>query len=127
MSRKLNSTAGALATLALLGCDSQVDSNYQGESLLRINGSVVIPEQFRDQQLVLALVFPAISDRQREILANDRRAIMADHERILDVAVQGSFPSGFTLDVFDPAPPEAMGQVFSTDPPHAMGFVVPGG
>jgi hypothetical protein len=123
MSRSLNSVALALAALGPLGCDSQVENDYQGEPLLRIQGSVVIPQEFQDQDLVPVLVFESISDHQLESKGGDTWGMLYDHEQILDVGVSGSFPSGFTLDVFDPPPPQAIRSFRGAHPPFALGYV----
>jgi hypothetical protein len=111
------------AALCLLitasACDNQVDADYQGESMLRIQGSVTIPQEFATTELVPALTFGAVSDWQR---ANNPRP-SGDHQRILDVGVTGEFPASFTLDVFDPPPAEAILEDFPGEPAYAMGYI----
>lgn len=111
------------AALSLLitasACDNQVDADYQGESMLRIQGSVTIPQEFATTELVPVIVFVAVSDWQR---ANSER-YGSDHQRILDVGVTGEFPANFTLDVFDPPPAQAILEDFPGEPAYAMGFV----
>ncbi|HET6336222.1 MAG TPA: hypothetical protein VFG30_23530, partial [Polyangiales bacterium] len=47
---------------------------------------------------------------------------MGDEKRFVEVGVTGDFPSNFTLDVFDPPPPEAMRQL-EDGPAYAVGAV----
>src|SRR5687768_1001308 len=95
-----------LAAVVLAGCDRQVDSDYQGEPLLRIRGNVTIPLGLEGGDLVPAIAFNAVSSKRRDQrCGND---FPYDHVQIVDVGVTGDFPSNFTLDVFDPPPDEAL-------------------
>lgn len=75
-----------------LGCGSQVSSEYLGESLISVRGSVVIDNPAAPAELVPVVLF------ETGPLSN----IML----IEDVVHRGEFPSRFQLSVFE-APPEA--------------------
>lgn len=77
---------------AAVGCDDQVSPFYRGESLFTLSGNVEITGQHAQGELVPALAF--VSSDTAEV-------------RILEVDVQGSFPSDFRLDVYEPPPTDA--------------------
>jgi hypothetical protein len=116
---RLLSLAVMLAGL-LAGCDRQVSSDYQGESLLRIEGSVAIPLGFEGRELVPVIGFYANSGRGPQCDGS----VSADYVRILDVSAEGDFPSQFTLDVLDPPPEEAFREVVAGQPPVAIGHIM---
>jgi hypothetical protein len=93
-----------LGAMALGACDQQVDRGYQGESLLRIEGNVVIPLGLEGRELVPAIAFNSYSEQARRECSPPR----TDQWRYLEVAVSGDFPSSFQLDLFDPPPEEAL-------------------
>jgi hypothetical protein len=109
---------GPLATIAVVGlacalsaCDSQVSPFYRGESLLTVAGSVEITENRTPGRLVPALAFPNP---------------MRNEVRIVEVEVQGEFPSDFRIDVYDPPPKEAFistSEVFESDTKIALGYI----
>jgi hypothetical protein len=103
---------GALSTL--FGCDRQVDTKYQGESLLTIRGNVVIPSQFEGRELVPALTWEAFS------LVDGR---YERHTEIMDVEVEGEFPSKFTLLIFNPPPATAIKDFEPEELPMAKGYI----
>jgi hypothetical protein len=101
-----------LAAQFLAGCDSQAGTDYRGEPLLSINGSVVIENQNPPENLVPALAFINYETRSLDFA---------------EVEVAGEFPAQFTLDVFEPPP---AGALFDSEDPgdeneptFAMGFI----
>lgn len=84
--RSLFSLCGWAVSLAG-GCDDQVAPGYFGESLLTVTGSCEIENSQTRGELVPALGFmngPAIT--------------------IVDVPVQGTFPSSFRIEMYEPPP-----------------------
>src|SRR5687768_12932682 len=75
------------------GCDAQAGTDYRGESLLSVTGSVAIENQDPPDDLIPALAF-------------DTRK--GDRFLIEDVEVSGEFPARFSFDVFEPPPKEAL-------------------
>jgi hypothetical protein len=107
MSKLLRVTGLLLALGTLWGCDSQVAPGYRGEALLTISGSVEVDSDRERGKLQPALAF-----------YNSEAGEM----RIVDVEVDGEFPSDFTLRVYDPPPAEAI--VDTPDrPASAVGFI----
>jgi hypothetical protein len=108
---------GVLATWILAGvagCDVRAGSNYEGESLLSLRGSVSVAADGGVETLVPALAFP------------DRGGAV----HLVDVEATGTFPAAFKLDVLVPPPAEAMieaergGETILLDaPPLAIGYV----
>lgn len=82
---------GLWLACAAVGCDDQVSPFYRGESLFTLSGNVEITGQHAQGELVPALAF----------MGSDKAQV-----QILEVDVQGSFPSDFRLDVYDPPPAE---------------------
>jgi hypothetical protein len=101
------------AAIALFACDRLVDSDFQGDSLLRIEGSVVTPQRLGEADLVPALAFEAVLPEHDSYT----------HQRIMDVGFQGEFPSNFTLDVFDLPPADATEAVIPGEPAFAVGYI----
>jgi hypothetical protein len=110
------SSAGAVVSLTfvLAGCDAKAGSAYQGESLMSLQGRVVIDNSDPPAELVPALAFV------------DRTATY----HILDVEVRGEFPSDFQLDVLDPppeaaflAPRDSFPDATERDPRYAHGYL----
>lgn len=79
----------------LASCESRVDDEYRGSSLLHIEGRVVIADAEAGDDLIPALAFPS-------------------HHGTLfvDVDVRGDFPNNFSLDVYEPPPASA---IYSSD------------
>ena len=71
------------------GCDDQVAPSYYGQSLLSVTGSCVIENSHTQGDLTPALAF-------------DKSPVIT----IVDVPVQGTFPSNFRIEMFE-APPES--------------------
>jgi hypothetical protein len=71
------------------GCDDQVAPGYYGQSLLSVTGSCVIENSHTQGELTPALAF-------------DKGPVIT----IVDVPVQGTFPSKFRLEMYEP-PPES--------------------
>lgn len=117
MKRITNSslTVALLALVALPGCDSQQSTDYQGEPLLRVKGSVAIPQGFEGEELVPVIGFYGATTGVWGEITNQEQPI-------IDVGVDGDFPSGFTLDVFDPPPAAAMKKE-EGGPAFARGYV----
>jgi len=105
--RTLNHGLTALSLLITVSaCERQVGTDYQGESLLRIEGSVTIPQEFATTELVPVIAFVA-----------------RGHQRIIDVGVTGQFPANFTLDVFELPPAETIRESYPGGPALAEGYV----
>jgi hypothetical protein len=85
----------ALLSAAGTGCGTQASTDYLGESLLTLSGSVIVdnPEAPRDLVPVLAFEKP-------------REGALSNSYLLQDVEHTGAFPSRFRLGVFEP-PPEA--------------------
>jgi hypothetical protein len=100
---------GVLMGLALpgaaasMGCGTQVATDYLGESLLTLSGSVIVdnPEAPRDLVPVLAFEKP-------------REGAPSNAYLLQDVEHTGEFPSRFRLGVFEPPPPAALFDVTTT-------------
>ena len=106
------SSAALPGLLALCACDPQASTAYNGESLLRVRGSV---ELTLDREYDGALQ-PALAFRNSE-----QNAFY-----IMDVAVRGEFPASFTLDVYEPPPDEAFivaNPHFPDEPQAAIGYI----
>jgi len=71
------------------GCDDQVAPGYFGQALLSVTGSCVIENSHTQGELIPALAF-------------DKSPVIT----IVDVPVQGTFPSKFRLEMYE-APPES--------------------
>jgi hypothetical protein len=108
-----------LGAVALCACDRQVDRGYQGESLLQIQGNVVIPLGLEGRELVPAIAFPVASERAKRLCAEPE----SDHLRYVEVEVSGDFPSSFQLDLYDPPPAEALRRFDPGGPELAIGYV----
>ncbi|HMI93787.1 MAG TPA: hypothetical protein VK509_20580 [Polyangiales bacterium] len=108
-----------LCAIALCACDRQVDREYQGESLLRITGNVVIPLGLEGTDLVPAIAFNASSAQARRECSPPR----SDQLRYVEVAVSGDFPSSFQLDLFDPPPAAALQPFEPGGPRYATGSI----
>lgn len=87
------SSAFAGGVLLLAGCQAEVGTDYRGEALLSLKGSVVLDDQSMADQV------PVLAFYSQSGFA------------LLDVHVEGEFPSRFNLEVFEPPPQAAM-----TDP-----------
>lgn len=83
--------AGTAICVLSVGCDAQVSKDYAGESLLRVVGSVEFTDGSEHDELVPALAY----------YGKGGGSVV-----IVDVAVGGSFPTDFRLDIYDP-PPES--------------------
>jgi len=85
----------SLVALALgaAACGQQSGRDYQGESLFTLRGTVTVPKELAGEDLVPVLTFnlqpPPEGGYSLEIV---------------DVAVEGSFPSNFRLDIYEPPP-----------------------
>jgi hypothetical protein len=119
--RRISLPITLLALAALLACDRQTDSSYQGDSLLTIRGSLAVPKEFEGVDLVPVLVFWSGEP-------SDTGSDYAyPYQEIINVNVKGEFPSKFTLDVFDPPLPDAYFELEEyrnpREPPVAWGRI----
>lgn len=96
-------------------CDRQVETNYQGEPLMQIHGSVVIPQGLQSSALVPSIAWFAIENQGKD---NEKHYL-----RISDVGFTGDFPGGFTLDIYDPAPADALIHDIPGEPAYADGRI----
>jgi hypothetical protein len=98
-------------SLALSACDLQASPDFRGQSLLTVHGRVTIAEDHTSGPLVPALAF--VNRENGEI-------------QVLDVAVQGEFPSDFRIDVFTPPSPQTFMQLTDfgeNEPRVALGYI----
>jgi hypothetical protein len=96
---------GCCALIAFAGaCDSQTTSDYKGEKLATLKGTVST-EVGAATSAELALLYPAVFPSN-----------WTDMHWVNRVPVTGSFPSSFTLDLY--APPPSLLQVSSYDTNH---------
>jgi hypothetical protein len=104
----LLSILAAPVVLALSqACEPQVSPAYKGQALLTIGGSVEVDSQRERGRLLPALAF-----------YNSETSLF----HIVDVEVEGEFPSDFTLRVYEPPPGEAI--VTGPDrPASAVGYI----
>lgn len=98
-----------LGGCALAACDTQAGTDYRGEPLLSVTGSVVLTHPRVDGPLVPAIAF---LNGETEL-------------HFLDVDVQGEFPSSFTFHVYKPPPEAALsGDTGEPDEPRwAVGYI----
>lgn len=106
------------AVVVCSACDRQVDRNFQGDSLLRVTGSVAIPLGLEGRDLVPVLAFDANSPKNEHVCGYSENA-----SRIVEVEAQGNFPSRFTIDVFDPPPDDAIIKRQKDSPAYAIGYI----
>jgi hypothetical protein len=92
MTRNLPIHAAPCLLALLFACEAQVSPEYRGEALLTIAGSVEI-DRDRDRGTLM----PALAFHNSE----------SSDLRIMDVDVEGEFPSDFTLPVDEPPRPSA--------------------
>jgi hypothetical protein len=81
-----------LATCTLVGCDSRAGSDYPGTAVFHLEGRVVLPPDAPSGSLE-----PVLTCR-----ASEEKTI------IMKVEARGSFPSRFSLDLYEPVPTECM-------------------
>jgi len=90
LSLLLRTSLCVLPLASAVACGSKAGEDYKGESLLQISGSVRMADEEAPGTLVPALAFTL------------------EHTLLLqDLEVRGEFPAKFTLNVFEPPPPEA--------------------
>lgn len=95
-----------LGSLAMGGCGSLAGTDYKGERLATMHGSVVIENPDAPKDLVPALAFRKDADSKT-----------GSGIEIVDVKVTGEFPAGFTIDVFEPPPQDAILPIDGPDEP----------
>jgi hypothetical protein len=95
-----------------------VDNNFQGDSLLRVTGSVAIPLGLEGRDLVPVLAFEANSPKNDHVCGYSH-----DASRIVEVEARGDFPSRFTIDVFDPPPEDTIIKRQKDSPAYAIGYI----
>ncbi len=91
--------------LLLAACDRQVDSDFQGGSMLRMRGKISVPLALDGAGLRPVIAFSMRDGPQHRFT-----------HRVMSVAVTGEFPSGFTLDLLEPPPPAAFGEAWGGEP-----------
>jgi hypothetical protein len=92
--------------------------DYQGEPLFTLRGTVTVPKEFAGDDLVPVLTFTL----QRGPAEASYAQGAGYAQEIVDVAVEGSFPSEFRLDIYEPPPESAL--YFSEGLPNfAVGHV----
>lgn len=84
-----------LSLLGLGGCQAQADSDYQGEPLLTVSGKVVTGTTVPTEAMDVAVLWEPRKDSTH---------VVGTTYTIARAKVTGSFPSAFTLNVFDPPP-----------------------
>jgi len=92
MTRLLSPSLAFVASLGLAACDAQAPTDYVGESLLSLQGSVQLDPQTDTRALQPALAF----------WSEESRAL-----HIVDVDVRGEFPNRFELGVYAPPPDDS--------------------
>jgi hypothetical protein len=113
MRNTIGPALGIAAAAALLGCDARVGEEYRGESLLRLQGKLVVENPDAPSELVPALGFmhPELSDGAVDV-------------SVMEVDVSGEFPGNFTLDVMSPPPAAVMVTPAAEDlPDFTHGFI----
>lgn len=110
--------------LPLLACDRQVEAGYRGESLLQVNGRLSIPLSVDADTAAAAT--PAVAFRAASPQAVSQWPGGFDHLRLIPVTAEGSFPSRFTIHLFDPPPPEALVPRYAGEVAYAQGHLVVG-
>jgi hypothetical protein len=94
-----------LAACPLVACDQQASTDYRGEPLLSVSGSIHLTRSRVEGALVPAIAFE-----------ND-----ASELHFLDVEVAGEFPSTFTFHVYEPPPEAAF--LDAEGPRRAVGYI----
>lgn len=95
---------------ALCACDPQASPFFRGVPLLTVNGSVSIAENHTRGSLQPALAF--VNYERGEV-------------RIMEVGVQGRFPSDFRIDIFSPPDDESLmtPEGFEGEAQFALGYI----
>lgn len=83
--------AYAAVLICVAACDSRADGAYRGESLLHVEGRVVLSDDGAPEGLVPAVAFGVPHGLE-----------------IVDVTVQGRFPADFRMDLYAPPPTSAI-------------------
>lgn len=115
------------------GCEPQAGDAYFGQPLLRMRGQVSTRALSIAQPLEPALCFTQTLPGMVNIAALPPE-LRADFEgvssgarvtraHIMDVEVEGAFPSQFSVDVYAPPPAAAIEPLFTGEPPSAWGYV----
>ena len=106
---------------ALGGCSSQGDTNYRGEPLAIVSGTVATGTDPAPSQ-----VSAGIAWAQPQLLTG-----VSGSQTVSDVGylgettpVSGAFPAGFTLDVFSPPPANSAIKCVNSDANFYAGFLV---
>jgi hypothetical protein len=100
----------ALALLLLSACDSQAATEYRGEPLFTLQGSIDLNDTAPTEPLVPALHF---------------QPALLDDWAIIDVDYTGDFPAQFTINIHEPPPPERMQPIYGSEGPlGARAFLV---
>jgi hypothetical protein len=90
---------------ALVACAAQVDEDYRGEPVAKLQGTVAALDGDEDEtELSAAIVWLWAGPRNANALYETGFEPRLVGER---VAVEGTFPAGFSLTLYEPPPPEA--------------------
>jgi hypothetical protein len=106
------------ALAAVPACGSQSGADYAGESLFTIQATVEVPKAFVGKDLVPVMAFGS-----RDPSTTSGAPQGEPVAEIADFAVRGSFPSSFTLDVFDPPSEAALHYNEDDGQPYAIGYL----
>ena len=92
-------TLTLLVVAAAAGCDSQAPSDYQGDALGTIHGTIRNQAASAPGAAEVVLLWHLETEDDQEVPVAVR------------TEVEGSFPASFTLDLFEPPPEETYGQL----------------
>jgi hypothetical protein len=91
-----SSLLAALAGCVLIGCGEQAGTEYHGEPMLTLKGTVVMKNEHAPRDLVPALAFYTHTTEDQ------------DGMYFQDSDVSGEFPANFTLSILHPPPDETL-------------------
>lgn len=106
----LGAVHGCVLSLLVVSCGNQASVDYQGESLMTFEGRVVLLDSSAEGPMVPALAFQGPNG----------------YWRLLDVGVEGEFPAGFTLHVFNRPPEDTISDLsllFPGEPAVALAVI----
>lgn len=107
---------GSLASLA--ACGSMADPSYQGESMAKLTGTVRSQLGEVPSDVTAAIVWATAPFDETASPTTPFLLSQASYGTAVDV--DGTFPSTFTLNVYEPPPDIAMSPDISTDPDHPL-------
>src|SRR5215471_6290258 len=103
----------------LYACSAQVDSDYKGEPLATLHGSIASKQALSVDTQVSAAIIWQLEDNESE----DHRWKMVGDRTV----VRGSFPASFTLDLYTAPPAKAQWTIEHDFPPDSSAPLVKGG